>query len=51
MKNDPINFVKNAMREGTAMRSLAGEHLQEIENLAVSERQKKEEITKTALGS
>lgn len=33
------------------MRSLASEHLQEIENLAVSERQKREEIVKTALGS
>jgi len=33
------------------MRSLASEYLQEIENLAVSERQRKEEVVKVALGS
>jgi len=33
------------------MRSLASEHLQEIENLIDSERRKKEEIVKITLGS
>ena len=33
------------------MHSLSSEHLQEIENLAGSERQKQEEIGKVALGS
>jgi hypothetical protein len=33
------------------MRSLASEHLQEIENLASAERQKREEIIKSAMGS
>jgi len=51
IRNDPINFVKNAMREGTASKSLASEHLREIENLASPERQKKEEIVKITLGS
>jgi len=33
------------------MRSLASEHLQEIENLIGSERQKREEIIKITMGS
>lgn len=49
--NDPINFVKNAMREGTAVRSLASGLLQEVEVLTGSERQKKEKVVKMTLGS
>jgi len=37
--------------EGTAVRSLASGFLQEIESLTGSERQRKEEIIKIALGS
>ena len=33
------------------MHSLAGEHLQELDNLAGSERQKQEEIIKEVMGS
>ncbi|KAF8504866.1 cytochrome P450 [Russula emetica] len=33
IKNEPIEFVKNALHDGTAVRSLASEHLQELENL------------------
>jgi len=51
IRNPPIDFVKNAMREGTAIKSLASEHLQEIENLAEPERLKREEIVKITLGS
>jgi hypothetical protein len=68
MKDDPINFVKNAMvrchrtpytlpeltaeqHEGTAIKSLAREHLQEIESLAGSEHHRKEAIVKITLGS
>ncbi|KAH9971621.1 cytochrome P450 [Russula compacta] len=51
MKNEPIDFVKNAMRNGTAVQSLASQYLQEIEDLAGPERQKQEEIIKVTLGS
>jgi len=51
MRNDPINFVKNAMHEGRAIKSLASEHLQEIEYLIGPEHQKKDEIVKITLGS
>ncbi|KAI0278789.1 CyP450 monooxygenase [Russula aff. rugulosa BPL654] len=51
IKNEPIDFVKNALRNGTAVQSLAGEHLQELENLDGSERQRQEEIIKETLGS
>jgi hypothetical protein len=36
---------------GTAVHSLAGEHLQEVESMVGSERQKQEEIVKVAVGS
>jgi hypothetical protein len=36
---------------GTAVQSLASEHLQELESLVGSERQKQEEIIKVATGS
>ncbi|KAI0299508.1 cytochrome P450 [Russula brevipes] len=51
MKNKPIDFVKDAMRKGTAVQSLASEHLQSIEALLGLERQKQEEIVKVTLGS
>jgi len=51
MRNDPINFVKNALHERTAVRSLASGFLQEIESLTGSGRQRREEIIKIALGS
>jgi len=49
--NDPIKFVKNAMREGTSVRSLASGLLQEVDILTGSERQKKDKIVKMTLGS
>ncbi|KAI0253709.1 cytochrome P450 [Lactifluus subvellereus] len=51
MMDDPIDFVKNAMREGTAAPSLAREQLQEMEELNHSERQTRERIIKETLGS
>ncbi|KAF8483917.1 cytochrome P450 [Russula ochroleuca] len=51
MRNEPIDFVKNALRNGTAVQSLAGEHLQELESLVGSERQKQEDTIKKTLGS
>ncbi|KAI0253723.1 cytochrome P450 [Lactifluus subvellereus] len=51
MKNEPIDFVKNAMHEGTAIPSLASKYLQEIEYLNLPERQRQEEIIKRTLGS
>ncbi|KAI0253713.1 cytochrome P450 [Lactifluus subvellereus] len=51
MMNEPIDFVKNAMREGTAAPSLAREQLQEMEKLSHSERQTRERIIKETLGS
>ncbi|KAF8504863.1 cytochrome P450 [Russula emetica] len=47
IRNEPIDFVKNALRNGTAVQSLASEHLQELESLVGSERQKQEEIIKS----
>jgi hypothetical protein len=40
-----------AQNNGTAVRSLAGEHLQELESLVGSEHQKQEEVIKVAMGS
>ncbi|KAH9987419.1 cytochrome P450 [Russula vinacea] len=51
IKNEPVDFVKNAMYNGTAIRSLASEHLQELESFVGSKHQKQEEIIKRALGS
>ena len=36
---------------GTAVHSLAGEHLQDLEDLIGSERQMQEEVIKVAMGS
>ncbi|KAI0278782.1 cytochrome P450 [Russula aff. rugulosa BPL654] len=51
IKNEPIDFVKNALRNGTAAHSLASEHLQELENLVGLARQEQEEVVVAALGS
>jgi cytochrome P450 len=51
MKNEPIDFVRSSMRDGTAVPSLASEHLQEAELLSGSERQWAEEVIKNTLGS
>jgi len=51
MKNEPIDFVKSAISNGSAVQSLSSELLQEIENLTGSERRKHEEVVKGALGS
>jgi len=51
IRNEPIDFVKNALHNGTAVHSLAGEHLQELDNLVGSERQKREKIIKEVMGS
>jgi hypothetical protein len=40
-----------SQRNGTAVQSLASEHLQELESLVGSERQAQEEIVKTTMGS
>ena len=40
-----------SLRNGTAAQSLASEHLQELESLAGTERQKQEETIKKTLGS
>ncbi|KAH9952749.1 cytochrome P450 [Russula dissimulans] len=49
MKNEPINFVKSAIHNGSAVQSLSSELLREIENLTGSERRKQEEIVKPDL--
>ncbi|KAF8483908.1 cytochrome P450 [Russula ochroleuca] len=36
MRNEPLDFVKNALNTGTAVHSLAGERLQELESLVGS---------------
>ncbi|KAF8498600.1 cytochrome P450 [Russula emetica] len=51
IRNEPFDFVKNALNNGTAVQSLASEHLQELENLVGSEREKQEEIIKVTTGS
>ncbi|KAH9987430.1 CyP450 monooxygenase [Russula vinacea] len=51
VRNEPIDFVKNALRNGTAIHSLAGEHLQESESLVGFERQKQEEVIGVVMGS
>jgi len=51
IRNEPIEFVKNAMRNGTAVRSLASEYLQDLEDSDGSKRQQQEEIIKMTLGS
>jgi len=49
--NEPIDFVKNAMQDGTAVLSLAREQLLEVENLKGPENHVQENIVKQALGS
>ncbi|KAH9976352.1 cytochrome P450 [Lactifluus volemus] len=51
MRDEPMSFVQKTMREGTAIRSLASEHLQEIESLIGPERQKQETVIQETLGS
>ncbi|KAI0279677.1 cytochrome P450 [Russula brevipes] len=51
MMNEPMDFVRNAMREGTAVWSLASEHLQQAETLSGTERQNAERIIKETLGT
>ncbi|KAH9970771.1 cytochrome P450 [Russula compacta] len=49
--NAPIQFVRNAMREGTVQPSLALDNLQQTEKLSGTEREKAEETVSGALGS
>ncbi|KAI9441785.1 cytochrome P450 [Lactarius indigo] len=51
MKNEPMDFVKNSMRDGTAVPSLASEFLQDAELLSGPERQWAEEVITNTLGS
>ena len=46
-----IDQHRMSQRNGTAVQSLASEHLQELESLVGSERRKQEEIIKVAMGS
>ncbi|KAH9174424.1 cytochrome P450 [Lactarius sanguifluus] len=49
--NEPIDFVKSAMRDGTAISSLAREQLLEVESLIGPEAQTQENVVKQVLGS
>ncbi|KAH8994594.1 cytochrome P450 [Lactarius akahatsu] len=49
--NEPIDFVKSAMRDGTAVLSLAREQLLEVKSLNGPERQLEEDVIKRVLGS
>lgn len=51
MKNEPIEFVRNSMRDGTAVPSLATEYLQEADRLSGLERQQSVQAIKEILGS
>ncbi|KAH9171797.1 cytochrome P450 [Lactarius sanguifluus] len=51
MKNEPIDFVRNSMREGTAVPSLATEYFQEADLLNGLERQQAVQGIKDILGS
>jgi len=51
MRNEPIEFVKNAMQEGTAVPSMASEQLQEAEKLSGAEHQREEKAIKETMGS
>jgi hypothetical protein len=46
-----VNRHCMSQRNGTAVQSLASEHLQELDSLVGSERQKQEDIIKVAMGS
>ncbi|KAH9174935.1 cytochrome P450 [Lactarius sanguifluus] len=50
-KNEPIDFVKNSMREGTAVPSLATEYLQEADLLSDLDNQPRMQDIKNILGS
>ncbi|KAN0137800.1 cytochrome P450 [Lactarius tabidus] len=49
--NEPIDFVKNTMRDGTAVSSLAREQLLEVEVLNGPEYHVQEDVVKRVLGS
>ncbi|KAN0135790.1 Cytochrome P450 [Lactarius tabidus] len=49
--NEPIDFVKNAMQDGTAVPSLAREQLLEVESLNGPEYHAQEDVVKRVLGS
>ncbi|KAH8994583.1 cytochrome P450 [Lactarius akahatsu] len=49
--NEPIDFVKSAMRDGTATSSLARDQLLEVESLIGPEAQMQENVVKQVLGS
>ncbi|KAH9042916.1 cytochrome P450 [Lactarius deliciosus] len=49
--NEPIDFVKKAMRDGTAISSLAREQLLEVESLIGPEAHMQENLVKQVLGS
>jgi len=51
MKDGPIEFVRDAMLEGTAVPSLASENFRDVEHLNGHERRKQENIIQQALGS
>ncbi|KAH9163802.1 cytochrome P450 [Lactarius sanguifluus] len=51
MKNEPMDFVRNSMREGTAVPSLATEFLQEADLLSGLERQQAVHGVEDILGS
>ncbi|KAI0264154.1 cytochrome P450 [Gloeopeniophorella convolvens] len=50
-RNEPFNFVKTAMKEGTAVSSLASECMHDLDQLAPTDRQKQEMTVTAALGS
>ncbi|KAI0264172.1 cytochrome P450 [Gloeopeniophorella convolvens] len=49
--NKPVYFVKNAMRDGTAVLSLTSEALRDLDQLDPEERQKQEASVKCTFGS
>ncbi|KAI9441797.1 cytochrome P450 [Lactarius indigo] len=50
-KNEPMDFVRNSMREGTAVPSLATEYLQEVDFLSDLDSQSRFQGIKDILGS
>ncbi|KAN0109867.1 cytochrome P450 [Russula decolorans] len=51
IRDEPIDFVNNALHNGTAVHSMAVEHLRELDSLAGFERQEQEEVIKIVTGS
>ena len=51
MGSDNLSLLTDRQRDGTAVSSLASEHLQEAELLSDPERQWAEEVIKNTLGS